>query len=59
MKTLEVTNGSRKVIAFQNDERSQWNGRLYVGNGEIATLTAKTFKTETGLRKWADKVLGK
>lgn len=57
MTTLEIKSGSRKVIAFRNDDASQWNARLYVNKGETATLTSNKFKTEAGLRKWAAKVL--
>lgn len=58
MNQIEITNGSRKVIAFRNDEASKWDARLYVNRGETATLTCGKFKTEKGLRKWANKVLG-
>lgn len=57
MTTIEIQSGSRKVIAFRNDEASQWIARLYVNNGETATLTSNKFKTESGLKKWAAKVL--
>lgn len=57
MQTIEITSGSRKVIAFRNDEGSQWEARLYVNKGETATLTCGKFKTEKGLRTWAAKKL--
>jgi hypothetical protein len=53
MQTIEITKGSRKVCAFRNDSNSNWNARLYVNNGETATLTCGKFKTEKGLRMWA------
>lgn len=56
MNQIEITDGTRKVIAFRNDENSKWNARLYVNNGETATLTNGKFKTESGLRKWASKI---
>lgn len=59
MNQIEITNGSRKVIAFRNDESSQWNARLYVNHGETATLTCGKFKTEKGLRQWATKVFSR
>ena len=57
MQTIEITKGTRKVIATRNDELSKWNARLYVNNGETATLSAGKFKTEKGLRAWAEKKL--
>lgn len=56
---IEIVKGSRKVIAFRNDPTHKWSARLYVNNGETATLTHSTFKTEKGLRRWADKVLSR
>lgn len=57
MNQIEITNGRRKVIAFRNDETYPWEARLYVNNGETATLTCGKFKTEKGLRTWAAKKL--
>ncbi len=57
MQTVEITKGTRKVIATRNDESSKWNARLYVNNGETATFSAGKFKTEKGLRAWAEKKL--
>lgn len=59
MSQIEITKGSRKVIAYRNDEGSKWSARMYVNNGETATLTCGKFKTEKGLRNWADKVLSR
>jgi hypothetical protein len=59
MQQIEITSGSRKVIAFRNDEASKWEARLYVNNGETATLTCGKFKTEKGLRNWASGVLSR
>ena len=53
MQTIEIADGSRKVIASRNDSSSKWNARLYVNNGETATLVARKFKTEKGVRDWA------
>jgi hypothetical protein len=55
----EITSGSRKVIAFRNTEHDKWQARLYVNNGETATLTSGKFKTDKGLNKWAEKVLAR
>jgi hypothetical protein len=57
METIEITNGSRKVVAFRNDANSKWEARLYVNKGETATLTCGKFKTEKGMRTWAAKKL--
>lgn len=57
MNQIEITKGSRKVIAFRNSPAHRWHARLYVNNGETATLTVRTFKTDKGLKKWADTVL--
>lgn len=57
MQDLTITKGTRQVIAFRNDSNSKWQARLYVNNGQTATLTSGQFKTEKGLRKWAEKHL--
>jgi len=57
MDQIEITRGSRKIIATRNDASSRWNARLYVNGGDTATLIARTFKTESGLRTWAEKIL--
>lgn len=54
MQQIEITNGSRKVIATRNDESYKWNARLYVNHGETATLLCGKFKTENGVRQWAN-----
>lgn len=59
MQTIEIVQGTRKVIAFRNDESCKWDARLYVNNGETATLTCGKFKTEKGLRAWAAKKLAR
>lgn len=59
MNQIEITNGTRKVIAFRNDASSKWDARLYVNKGETATLTNGKFKTEAGLRKWASRVFNR
>ncbi len=57
MAQFETTKGSRKVISFSNGEGYGWSSRLYVNNGETATLTCAKHKTENGARAWADKTL--
>ena len=59
MFTITIKDGSRHVIATQNDEKSLWNARLYVNNGETATLVAKKFKSQAGVWKWATEILAK
>lgn len=54
---FETAKGSRKVISFSNGEGYPWSSRLYVNNGETATMTNATHKGETGARRWAAKVL--
>lgn len=57
METLRLTNGTRQVIATRNDRSSKWVARLYVNNGETATLKCGKFQTVKGLTNWASKVL--
>lgn len=57
MNSITITKGTRVVIATRNDESSQWNARLYVNGGETATLVSGRFKTERGLRKWAERAM--
>lgn len=51
MNQIEITKGSRKVISFRCGDK--WESRLYVNNGETATLTCAKHKSEAGVRKWA------
>lgn len=57
MQTIEIANGTRKVIASRNDSESKWSARLYVNDGETATTVTAKFKTEDGVRDWAAKQL--
>jgi hypothetical protein len=59
--TIErITKGTRQVVIATNDNDGLvgpfWS-RLYVNNGETATLTHKTAQTLTGARKQAAKML--
>lgn len=56
MNQMTIKNGSKQVVAFRNDEASKWNARLYVNDGETATLVAKKFTTLASLKAWAAKV---
>lgn len=58
-RNIEIERGSRKVIAFRNGAGFVWEARLYVNKGETATLTSGRFKTERGVRQWAEKVLNR
>lgn len=58
MQQFETIKGSRKVISFSNDG-TQWESRLYVDNGEVATLTNANHKSRKGAEKWASKVLSR
>lgn len=49
MSQVEITSGTRKVIATRNAKGWPWLGRLYVNNGETATLKSGKFITEKGL----------
>lgn len=57
MATIKITSGSRIVISSRNEEGCIWSSRLYVNNGETATLIAAKHSTENGVRKWAAKAL--
>lgn len=59
MQTIKTVNGTRQVISSRNQEGSTWWSRLYVNNGETATLVNAKHSTETGARKWAAKQLSK
>lgn len=59
MNRKTFTNGSRQVIASRNEAGSIWNARLYVNNGETATLVAGKFKSDAGLERWAAKQLSR
>jgi len=57
MQTITITAGTKQVIASRNDESSKWSSRLYVNNGETATLVTGKHGTEKGVRAWASKVM--
>lgn len=59
MQFKEIAKGTRKVVATRNDDNSEWQSRLYVNNGETATLTNAKHKTLKGVEKWAAKVLAR
>jgi hypothetical protein len=60
MTQFSIQNGSREVVVTSNGTPgSFWHARLYVDNGNLATLTAWKGKSEAGARRWAAKVLGR
>ena len=54
MTQHEVVQGSRKVIITGD---AVFSSRLYVNNGETATLICAKHKTLAGAQKWAAKAL--
>jgi hypothetical protein len=58
MTQFSTTNGSRVVITSVYGQ-GRYESRLYVGNGEIATLTSAKHTTEKGAKQWAKKVLAR
>lgn len=57
-ETRNMRNDGRVVISYSNDG-SKWSSRLYVNDGETATLTNAKHKTRKGAEAWARKVLGR
>lgn len=55
MKTHKIQNGSR--LAIVTEDMGRFSSRLYVNNGETATLICAKHKTMDGVQRWASKVL--
>jgi hypothetical protein len=55
MKTHNIQNGTRVVIV--TEDMGRFSSRLYVNNGETATLICAKHKTLKGAQRWAAKVL--
>jgi hypothetical protein len=53
--THRIHKGSRVVIGIVTD--AGISSRLYVNNGETATLVCAKHKTLAGMQRWAAKVL--
>jgi hypothetical protein len=53
--THRIQNGSRVVVVIVTD--AGFSSRLYVNNGETATLLSAKHKTLAGAQKWAAKVM--
>lgn len=56
MLTQEIVNGSRKVI-ISHYSINRIEARLYVDNGNVATLKSWKGKTTKGAIRWAKNVL--
>lgn len=56
MNQFTTTNGSKQVVTTCQDGR--FSSRLYVDNGNVATLVTAKHTSEKGARQWATKVLG-
>jgi hypothetical protein len=57
MFQTSIKKGSREVIISANTDAGPFSSRLYVNNGETATLVAAKAKTLKGARKQAEKML--
>ena len=57
MTTIETRNGSWIVRTIE--QQSTYSSRLYVNNGETATLTHATHSTKAGAIRWANKQLAR
>lgn len=55
MKMHKIQNGTRVVIA--TEDMGRFSSRLYVNNGETATLICAKHKTMAGVQRWAAKVM--
>ena len=56
MSQFTIKSGSRQVVVTVQGQ--SYSARLYVNNGETATLQSWKGKTETGARRWAAKAMG-
>lgn len=52
-----IKQGSRQVVIRANDAQGPFTSRLYVNNGETATLLTKKAATLKGAQKQAAKML--
>lgn len=57
MQTITAKSGTRQVITTSNDSEGPFWSRLYVNNGETATLLNATHKSLKGAAKWAEKAV--
>ena len=57
LETIKTVNGSRMVITDNRNSAGVYESRLYVNNGESATLTCAKHKSRAGAIRWANKTL--
>lgn len=55
MNTTKIQNGTRVVMV--TEDMGRFSSRLYVNNGETATLVCAKHKTLKGAQRWAAKVM--
>jgi hypothetical protein len=56
MQTFQTRNGSH-LVRSNSYLDGRWSSRLYVNDGETATLIAAKHKTREDAERWARKVL--
>jgi hypothetical protein len=56
METFRIRNGSH-LVRSNATLPGRWASRLYVNDGETATLVCAKHKTREGAERWARKVL--
>lgn len=54
---IEFIEGSRRVVLTRNSGADKWNARLYVNDGDTATLVSAKFRTVAKAEKWAARVM--
>jgi hypothetical protein len=57
MQIQIATQGTRQVLTTSNDAEGPFWSRLYVNNGETATMVSATHKSLKGAAKWAQKAI--
>jgi hypothetical protein len=57
MQAIHVKNDNRVIRTNNQNSAGQFESRLYVNNGETATLICRKHKTQTGAIRWAQKIL--
>jgi hypothetical protein len=57
MTTFTIKSGSKEVMIVKQGDN--YSARLYVNNGETATLQSWKGKTEAGARKWASRMMAR
>lgn len=59
MFSKTIQKGSRQVVISANTPQGPFSSRLYVNNGETATLTCAKAKTLKGAEKQAERMLAR